>query len=395
MRVHRKTNEITSSTTRPVEAGTATGLPAADRPVVDRPVGRRDTVMAGCQGRLAVWRSVVVAVVAMAGVVIVTSPSANAHQNSDLRIDIGLAPVAPDGLTAGAPTDFIVGFEDIDPNVAGVGLKAGGTVRITLPNEFVNTGDRPVTGDVTMPGCGPPLVSSCSTAVILQGWPQSVQPPFPGVHWDEATNTIVLTANADWIPIDSAAPGPKTVHLQLLGFTNPAQPGSYRLDVEIQPDPNEAHVLTGHGKASIRHQIKANVSSVSLANGSPPPPFPNTLFQDIESGDPSLTMMLYLWARDLVPLVGASFENGPQGHRLIVDADGKPIGQVVVRAPHPARNWSLDSFGPAEAASAFITGYDTAVMRAVLHTDPAVSGTFLVTFRLFGGNSTTHRINTE
>ena len=48
----------------------------------------------------------------------------------------------------------------------------------------------------------------------------------------------------------------------------------------------------------------------------------------------------------------------------------------------------------AAASSAFITGYDTADMRAVLQTDPAVSGTYKVTFRLFGGNSVAHRINT-
>lgn len=341
------------------------------------------------------WRRVLVVIVVMAGTTTAASLSADAHSRSDLQIEIGLAPVAPDGLTAGAPTDFIVGFEDIDPNVPGIGLEAGGTVRITLPAEFVNTGDRPVTGDVTLPGCGPPLVSSCSTAVILQGWPQSVQPPFPSVEWEAATNTIVVTANAHWFPIDATAPGPKTVHLQLLGFTNPTRPGSYGVEVEIQPDPDEPAVLSGHGAAHITNQVRPNVSSVSLANGSPPPPFPNTLYQDVEPGDPSLTMMLYLWDRDLAPLVGASFDSGSRRNRLIVDAEGTPIGQVAVRAPHRARDWSLDSLGPATAASAFITGYDTATMRTVLHTDPAVFGSYEVTFRLFGGNAITHRINTE
>ena len=106
----------------------------------------------------------------------------------------------------------------------GIGLKAGGTIRIELPDEFVNTGDRPVLGDPSVPGCGPPLVSSCSTAVILQGWPQSVQPPFPRVDWEEATNTVVVRTRADWFPAGSAAPGPKTVHLQLFGFTNRPDP---------------------------------------------------------------------------------------------------------------------------------------------------------------------------
>ena len=97
--------------------------------------------------------------------------------------------------------------------------------------------------------------------------------------------------------------------------------------------------------------------------------------------------------RDLEPLVGASIEAGSQRHRPIVDAAGRPIGQVEVRAPRRADDWSLDSLGPAAASSAFITGYDTATMRAVLQTDPAATGTYEVTFRLFAGNSVTHVIN--
>lgn len=310
----------------------------------------------------------------------------------DLDVRVELAPVAPDGLTAGAVTDFVVAFADVDPAVDGVALQAGGSIRITLPAEFANHGALPVTGSGTIPGCGPPLVTACSTAIILQGWPQSPRLPFPSVSWEADSNTIVLTATADWTPEGQGAPGPKTVHLQLFGFTNPDRPGNYDIDVAIEPDPASDRVLTGRGTAHISRGVKANVTSLSLANGAPPPPFPNTLYQTVSAGDSSLTMMLYLWAADRRPLVGASFENGSAHVRLLTDGDGHPVGPVRVAAPSGADDWSLSSTGPAVGAAAFITGYDTATMRAVLDTDANSTGTYEVVFHLFGGNSVTHRI---
>jgi hypothetical protein len=329
------------------------------------------------------------------GLTLVAIPPADADPPGALNVTAGLAPVAPDGLTAGAVTDFIVGLADIDPDVDGIGLKAGGSIRITLPDEFVNEGVLPVVGNGAIPGCGPPAITTCSTAVILQGWPQSPRLPFPDVSWEPASNTVVISATADWLPAGPAAPGPKTVHLQLFGFTNPERPGNYSIDVSVQPDPNTDHILFGRGKVRIDRNVKANVSSLSLANGGPPPPFPNTLFQTVSPGDPSLTMMLYLWAADREPLVGASFEDGAARVRLITDSAGRPVGRVKVSPPSGAEDWSLTSSGPAVEAPAFLTGYETATLRAVLETDAQSTGTYAVQFHLFGGNSITHHITAE
>jgi len=205
---------------------------------------------------------------------------AEAKRSDELSITTSLAPIAPDGLTAGAVTDFIVAFRDVDPGVDGLGLKAGGSITVTLPDEFVNEAALPVaTTGPEPPNCAPPLVTGCSTAVILQGWPQSVVLPFPEVTWDATTNAVTITSINDWVPAGPQAPGPKTVHLQLFGFTNPQHPGVYDIGVSIQPDPTSGETLTGHGRVFISNRVAPNVSSVSLANGAPPPPFPNTLYQ--------------------------------------------------------------------------------------------------------------------
>lgn len=65
-----------------------------------------------------------------------------------------------------------------------------------------------------------------------------------------------------------------------------------------------------------------------------------------------------------------------------------------VRAPKGAKDWSLVSGGPSSLFSAFITGLPTGRMTAVLHTDPAVAGTYIVEFRMRGGNVLRHTITT-
>ena len=335
--------------------------------------------------------AVVLGVLGLLAALMVAAP-ANASHEDGIRVRTGLAPVAPDGLSAGAITDFVITFRDLDPRVPGVGLRAGGTVRVELPDAFVNSGALPVTGTGSIPGCAPPLVTTCSTAVLLQGWPQSPQLPFPDVAWEEETNTIVVTANADWQPAGVSAPGPKQVHLMLFGFTNPNRPGDYKIDVEIRPDPASDEILVDTGQARISNRVRPAVSSISLANGAPPPPFPNTLFQTVEAGDPSLTLLLYLWGMDAEPLVGADFDAGSQRVRPLHDIDGKRVGWVRVHPPQGARNWALSSGGPATPAPAFITGIDTATITAVLQTDPDVRGDYVVEFRLHRGNNVVHTI---
>ncbi len=312
-----------------------------------------------------------------------------------LDVSVARAPVDPDGDLVGTPTDLVVTFADIDPTVAGVGLKTGGTVSIHLPAEFVNTGVLPVAATGSAADCAPPLVSGCSTAVFLQGWPQSAVLPFPDVTWDAATNTVTMTAMADWIATGVTQPGPKQIHLQLFGFDNPLRPGNYPIGLEIRPDPATNERLSGVGMAHITNTTRPNINPNSQGQGAPPPPFANTLFQSISAGDDSLIMVFYVWDRKTDAYVGVDFPSGADRNRPIFDAGGRRIGTVLMRPPNGATDWTLQSGGPAVLANAFITGIPTGRLAAVLATDPDVTGTYEVEFRLNGGNRVLHTITTS
>ena len=310
------------------------------------------------------------------------------RRHHHLDIATGLAPVQADGLTVGARTDFLVTFADPDPAVSGVSLKNGATLRLRLPPSFVNTGDK-VAGS-GQPGCGPPVVIDCSTAVLVQGWPQSPVPPFPTVDWEADTNTFVLTARADWIADPPTAPGPKTLHLTALGFRNPDKPGRYPVELTIRPDPDAPTTLHGRSTVHITRRTRPFVSVLSTVNGAPPPPFPNSIHQTVErdGGEPLdlLTYGLYLWGRDSVPLVGVAVEMRTRRLGLLVAADGGPVGTVRISAPRGASTYTLTS-DTSVAVSSAITGIPTALLRADFSPDPDVAGDYEVQFRLFGGNA--------
>lgn len=339
-------------------------------------------------------RALTIALVAVSLLLgVVSAPAAEADDHfRRLSVSVDRASVAPDGDLAGAPTDVVVTFRPIDPSVDGVGLEAGGTIRVTMPKAFRNTGSLPVLATGAEPGCAPPLVTTCSTAVITQGWPQSPVLPFPDVTWEAETNSIVLTATAPWKPAGVAAPGPKQVHLMLFGFVNPDRPGRYRFQVEIRPDPASDQVLRGSGRLEVTRRITPSINPNSQANGAPPPPFANTLFQEVAAGDPSLTMRFFLWDRDGSAHVGVDFPAGADRVRSILDGEGRRIGSVKVFAPPGATGWSLASGGPAVEGPAFITGIPTGILTAVLQTDPDHPGEYRLRFKLRNGNTLEHVI---
>ena len=313
-------------------------------------------------------------------------PSA-AHASPPGHLDLVTtkAPVSPDGTTAGAVTDLVVTFQDTDPDIPGIGLAAGGTVAVTLPSSFLDTGALPFQTFGT-PGCAPPLVTGCNSALLLQGWPQSPQPPFPDVGWDPVRHTIVLTAKAAWQPAGPSTPGPKQVHLLLLGFRNPDLPGRYPMRVEITPDPTTGQKLVAQGSVRITPRAKPSIEVTSLVNGTPPPPFPNSIYQTVEPGDELLNYGFYLWGRNGVPLEGAELHMTTTTHGVVVDSDGRRVGNVWIKAPRNAGHYSLEQSGPAVATTAFLTGAPTALLTVRFVPNPAVTGHYAVTISLRGGN---------
>ena len=321
---------------------------------------------------------------AVAGPVEATGAHRGGGHDGRLRIGIDKAPVAPDGTTAGAVTDIVVSFADTDPDVPGIALRAGGTISVHLPPEVVDTGTQPFANFAT-PGCAPPLVEGCNTALVLQGWPQSPRPPFPMVTWEPSTSTITATMAADWLPAGPGAPGPKQLHLLLLGFRNPDRAGRYPVQVEIRPDPTDTQVLRGTGHLRIRHKSRPSVEVLSTINGAPPPPFPNSVYQQLELGEQPLRYGWYLWDADGLPLEGATLRMINAKRGLILDGAGSPIGSVRIRAPRHARGVELVATGPATATPAFITGVPAALLQADLHVDPSTPGHYRVVVRLWRG----------
>ncbi|HEX6335960.1 MAG TPA: hypothetical protein VFZ85_03335 [Jiangellaceae bacterium] len=313
-------------------------------------------------------------------------------EHQSLQVSITKAPVAPDGTTAGAVTDLVVTFRDADPTVPGVGIKAGGTVTVTLPPEFVDTGTVPFQRFAT-PGCSPPLVQACNTALLLQGWPQSPVPPFPTVAWEPASRALTVTATADWFPAGPGAPGPKQLHLLLLGFRNPDRPGHYPIRLEIRPDPSADSTLVGTGSVRIQPRPSPSIEVTSVVNGAPPPPFPNTVYQTVKQGDPLLRYGFYLWGREGEPYGQVQLRMATRRFGAFTDADGRLVGLVWVRAPRGARAFELVADGPAVTRPAFITGIPTAQLTAAFVPDPDITGSYTLTLSLFGGNRQTMHVD--
>ena len=313
-----------------------------------------------------------------------------------LHLSTQKAPIAPDGTTVGAVTDFVIGFQDTDPSVPGVGLKKGGSVKVTLPEEFKFVdAEKPVLKVTSAKTCTAPLMSACSSAVLLQGWPQSLIPPFPGVSYEPGTNTLTLSVAEDWMPNGVEAPGPKQLHIMGFGFQNPEKPGLYPVNITIQPDPADSSVIEGEVMVDIVSDTAATISPTSLSNGKPPPPFPNTLYQNIAPGDSSLKMAFYLWDTSGQPVVGADIVMDSSGSGRIVGTDNKVLGVVEMNVPVGSSAHELVTDGPSKSAKAFLSGVDAGHLVAELHTDPSVTGDYEIVFSMNNGNSVSHKISAK
>lgn len=303
-------------------------------------------------------------------------PAAAAHESLD--ISVAPAPIGPGGTTAGEVTDFVLTFIDRNPAVDGIGMVAGGSVTVELPPEFTNTG------------------SGGDGLILLQGWPQSPPAPPPAFPWTTAVDgtTVSATLTADFL-VGAFGPGVKQVHLLLNGFRNPTNPGVYDVGLTIRPDPDSTVTHSGVARVKIVPRTRPSINIVSVFSGppGPPPPFFNPLFQDVEPGDSSRNVGMYLWGAGssvaegvFDPMIGVDVVMQSDRRGALVQ-DGRVVGHVAVRAPRGARHLTLTSLGPSTLGNAAVTGFETGVLIVALTTDPHATGTYTVTFRLNGGNS--------
>ena len=311
--------------------------------------------------------------------------------------EINKAPVTPDGNVAGAATDIVIDLDrSLDPAVEGRSLLAGCTIRLTLPNAFVNTG-LPVQDIFSSPTCAPGNFG-CSSAILLQGWPQHpllpvIPPPGPATQYAltlEGTHTLVFTALVDVVP-GNAAPGPglKQAHLLLFGFRNPEKPGFYPIDVNAQTGP-ECASETGVGTIHILPEIRPSVQVTSVFN----PGAPNTIYQHAApGGDAPLAWDLLVWARDGGPLDGVTINMVNNDHALLMQGE-RAVGHMRIDAPAGASGHGIIDLGPSTVINAPVTGVPTARLTAQF-TAGSASGRYTATISLNGGNSINMFVDVE
>lgn len=323
------------------------------------------------------YLSSVLLAAALGVVLLAISVPATAEKSKSLDLSTVKAPVAPDGTTAGAPTDFVITFRDPNPDVKGISLRKGATVEVVLPDEFTFTGAGPNFG------------------VILQGWPQSPPAPPPDFLWTSTIdgNTLTLTLTSDF-KAGQFGPGPKQVHLILLGFANPVLPGVYPIELSIRKKPNKKKKHSGTGYVRIIPDARPSVEPISLfsAPPGPPPPFFNPLYQDLALGEPARQLGLYLWDANLAPFLGVDLSPTGSPSYYQLTQDGSVVGEVFITAPASATSYTLASVPlppggpPSVNIPAFVTGVDVGLLGIQFTPDPSVAGNYEIAISMIGGN---------
>ena len=326
------------------------------------------------------------------GLLSMTAPTTAFGQSSGIVEDVVIAPVSPDGNVAGAVTDLVINLDrSMDPSVAGRGLMAGNKIRITLPEDFTNTG-LPIASVFT--GCAP----NCSAAILIQGWPQHPIGLFsggPGVgEWTvfgDGTHTIVIEAVEDIVPAPPLEPGIKQLHLLLFGFRNPG-PGTYDIEVEAETGPGGA-VETGIARVIILPRTRPALAVTGVFNG---PPNPNPIYQ--QTGVMAATPFpfdLLIWDSLGLPMRGVKISGprfGPSSAATRLTQSGRAVGDVSVVGPNGATGYQVLTNESSVEISTPITGIPTAHLQVLFRTGD-LPGLYTITLSLAGGNSMTFFVN--
>ena len=325
---------------------------------------------------------------------IATSSHALAGESIGIVDSIGKAPITPDGDVAGARTDFVINLAvDMDPAVPGRSLEAGDTISVTLPAAFTfaESDAFPLGNAGSSPSCAPGNLQ-CTTAVLLQGWPQNPLPP-PLYSLSLAGNTLVITAN-DAIGPNPFGPGIKQIHLIFHGFRNPEIPDSYPINVEIQTG---GATESGTAYVRIRRNIRPSINVTSVFDVPPDdpnmgnPPNPNFIYQQTTPGAAApLTWNFLLWDGDGEAFTDVQIvQRNARGGRLV--RDGVTVGRFKIRAPRGAAGQHLMSLGPSVASGTPVIGMTfqpplmTGRLRASF-TAGSMPGRYTIKLRMKNGN---------
>lgn len=279
------------------------------------------------------------------------------------------APVVADGDVTGKPTDYVINLTgSMDPNVAGRSLAAGRQIRVIFPPDFDLANLNPKYPLLDAPTPLPPVAPltdndcvpawlTCTTAVILQGWPQNPYfPPaiFHTMSIDAAENALIFTANTDILPSPPIAPGIKQLHLILNGVTNPA-PGNYMIRVEAQTGPGGSWE-TGSGFLQVLPNPRPSVNITSVfvratagidgppacgPGNNPPNPW-NPVYQSTSVGSAApYPWTVLLWGDNAQPLTDVQLV-WPNPKHALVKRGRTTIGHVYIDAPKGASGYRID-----------------------------------------------------
>lgn len=292
----------------------------------------------------------------------IATASADSNGAAGMVASIVKAPVVADLDVRERPNDYVITFDtSLDSHVPGRALAAGNVIKLFFPEDFELSALDPAYPllDIPVPGVCVPGNFQCSTAVILQGWPQHpLFPPgaFASLSIDHAENALVFTAVQDIVPSPPVNPGIKQIHLIMNGLANPA-PGNYRIRVEAQTGPGGSWESgSGLMKVIPRGRPSINVTSVfvkatsgllgdpACGPGTLPPNPDNPIYQTAQPNGPApFAWTFLLWGKDAEPLDDVSLERNPDNeNHWHIRRGKKTVGHVNIDAPRGASGHWLD-----------------------------------------------------
>ena len=279
------------------------------------------------------------------------------------------APVIADGDVTGMPTDYVINFSgSLDHNVPGRSLAAGDVIKVIFPPDFdlgnVNPMYPLLDAPTPLPPVAPlqdndcvPAYLTCTTAVILRGWPQDPYfPPalFHTLSIDLAENALVFTAKQDLVANPPVSPGIKQIHLILNGIYNPS-PGNYRIRVEAQTGPGGSWE-TGSGLLKVVPRTRPSIGITSVfvkatsgqlpggpacGPGTNPPNPDNPIYQEAAiNATAPFDWTLLMWGAGNMPLSDVSLAWANPKHALLVRG-GHTIGHLRIDAPKGASGFGI------------------------------------------------------
>lgn len=333
-----------------------------------------------------------IAALGLAGI----NTASQAHEEENFVHSIVKAPIVADGDVAFRQSDFVVNFAPFsDPTGDGIALQAGDEIRIELPHGIIfdNMEEFPICG-IAPSGCQSPGGADriclpgtlqCTTAVFLQGYPQSAIPPNVSL----VGHTLVLTARGDTGPVV------KQAHFIGKGTSSP-HAGTYHVHVMHKRGPEV--LAEGEGRLKIRRRDHPSINTVSVfaSTVGGGPPFANTGLQAVSSGPTKYPWNFLIWDRFAQPFMDLSMRR--VNHQLFHIRQGHhTVGLARVSGPHGAHRFSLDmvdngtintpliGVGPGGVPPPLTQRY---TVQFDAGSDPA-PGCYKITIRLFHGNRET------